>query len=483
MTRRLLLTYLLITVGVLVLLEIPLGIFFAQRERERITADLEHDAYVMASLYEDALEERKPPDPRPAERYFDATGARTVVVDEAGVSIVDTDRPVQRDFSTRPEFAVALGGHQAEGTRASDTIGSDLMYVAVPVASGGQVHGAVRITVDTSDVTARIRRFWLALAAIGAIVLALVALVGWAIARWTTRPIRRLELAAGRFARGDLRPGGPSGQGPPEVRRLGSTMDDMAARLNSMMDAQRQFTADAAHQLRTPLTALRLRLDNLESELQAAGPRPAADQVEAIADEVDRMSALVHDLLRLARAEGAAASAPVDVRQIATERVDTWSAVAEAQQVELRLSVTPRPAFVAAPPGGVEQILDNVLDNALGFAPPGSAIAASVEATAADVVLSVVDHGPGLSDEQKARAVERFWRGGSSRPGTGLGLAIVDRLVVSSGGSWTLSDTAGGGLTVSVRLPASAPGAHHGGTDGRLDGRPKGNSGAATVDR
>ena len=161
MTKRLMLSYLIITLIVLLMLEIPLGLFYGQRERERLIADVEHDANVIATLYEDDVERGLPLDPQPAATYQDRTGARVVVLDGDGISLVDTDQPVSRDFSTRPEIVVALEGTRASGTRSSETLGTDLLYVAVPVASGGTVHGALRITLDTSQVNARIRQFWL----------------------------------------------------------------------------------------------------------------------------------------------------------------------------------------------------------------------------------------------------------------------------------------------------------------------------------
>ena len=213
MTRRLLASYLLITALTLVLLEVPLGVFFAQRERERIAADLEHDANVIATLYVDDLENDRPLDPAPATTYGERTGARVVVVDPDGISLIDTAGPIERDFSTRPEIAAALSGQSATGTRSSDTLARDILYVAVPVASSGTVHGALRLTIDTSDVTARIHRFWLALTAIAVVIIGLVAIVGWWLARSVTRPVRRLQADDDRFADGDftVAPRPPSG--------------------------------------------------------------------------------------------------------------------------------------------------------------------------------------------------------------------------------------------------------------------------------
>ena len=267
MTRRLLASYLTITLIVLVLLMVPLGVFYSQRERERLASDVEHDANVIATLYEDDLEAGVALDAAPADTYEDRTGARVVVVDRDGISLVDTGDVIDRDFSTRPEVAAALEGVRTAGTRRSDTLGTDLLYVAVPVASGGTVHGALRVTLDTGDVDQRVRTFWWSLGAIAVVVLTAVAVIGWVIARSVTRPLRELTASAARFASGDLSVAGTEPEGVTGVRVLDETMSTMANRLDGVLRDQRRFVADASHQLRTPLTALRLRLENLQSDL------------------------------------------------------------------------------------------------------------------------------------------------------------------------------------------------------------------------
>ena len=281
MTRRLLLSYLVLTVVVLALLEVPLGIFYAQRERDRFTADVERDASVLATIYEDDLESQRTPSTAPADLYQDRTGARVVVVDEAGLSVVDTDAATPRDFSTRPEIAAALGGARASGIRRSNTLDTSLLYVAVPVASGGVVHGAVRLTLDAGRVDARILQFWLGLAGTAAVITTVVGLAAWALARSITRPIRQLRDNAARHARGDLSSDEHPVFGPPEIRELATTMDTMAARLAALIGEQRSFVADASHQLRTPLTAMRLRLENLQSRV----PPGQQGELDALIDK------------------------------------------------------------------------------------------------------------------------------------------------------------------------------------------------------
>ncbi len=443
MTRRLVLSYLAVTLVVLVLLEVPLAIFFQQRELDRLTSNVERDATVLATIYEDALEKQTTVDPQPADDYFGRTGARVVVVDADGISVVDTGAEVDRNFATRPEFIDALAGVRATGTRRSDTLDTDLLYVAVPVASGGNVYGALRLTLDTGEVTERIRRFWVGLAVIAVVILLVMVGVGWAIARSVTRPVRRLQLAADRFSSGDLTPTTPDPGTPAELAALEEAMNTMAADLDALIQRQRAFVADASHQLRTPLTALRLRLENLLSG--ASGRASATDLADAIG-ETERLGALVGDLLHLARAERAAAPVAVDLTSIVRDRVDLWTASAELQDVALELCAPGEPVAAEAVPGGIEQVLDNLLDNAIRAAPPNSRVTVGIEREAGGYHVTVADRGAGLDDRDKRRALDRFWRGDTNSPGTGLGLPIAQAIAEAGGGSIALRDNVPSGL-------------------------------------
>lgn len=455
MTRRLLLSYLAITVVVLATLEIPLGIFYAQRERDRFTADVQHDAIVIATLYEDALENGRPLDPTAAERYSARTGARVVVIDDGGVSRVDTGAGTPRDLSTRPEIATALSGVNATGIRRSDSLDRSLLYVAVPVASSGQVHGALRLTLDASKLDQRIYGFWAGLAGMALVILGVVGLVGWLLARSVTKPIRLLSETATRYSSGDLSVHDRPVLGPPEIRELARDMDTMAVRLDALIGEQRAFVADASHQLRTPLTALRLRLENLQTRASTVD----AVEFDAAIDESTRLAALVADLLQLAEADEQRPVAVVDLRDVVDGRAEMWSAMADEHRVTI-YTATPGAGSAAvlalAIPGSIEQVLDNLIDNALNAIGDGSNVQIELVAGQTTHVISVSDEGPGLSDSDKAQAMHRFWRGDTSTPGTGLGLAIASALVTGSGGRLELTDAAGGGLRVEVHLLAAA---------------------------
>jgi len=450
MTRRLTASFLIVTLAVLLVLEIPLAMFFGDRERDRFASAVAGDASVLASLYEDALEFGGTLDPVHADNYGQSTGARVIVMDARGISLVDTGNDISRDYSTRPEVTSALAGQRVTGTRYSNTLATELLYVAMPVASGGTVHGALRITLPTTDVDARVHRFWWGLAAMGAMIMVVMAGLSWVLARSVTRPILRLQRAAGEFAAGQLGRRIELEGAPPEVEELGEALNAMAARLEHMIGTQRAFVADASHQLRTPLTALRLRIENMEHLLG----EEHEGQLEPVLEEIERLSALVEQLLELSRAEREAVSEEVDLVGLVTYRVDTWSAVAEERQVSLRLVAPETKLRVRASGSAVDQILDNLLDNAVSLTSAGATVTVAVDSGSGHHRLVVSDEGPGLSDEDKQRATDRFWRGDQTRSGSGLGLSIVRSLVEAHGGDMELLDASGGGLQIVVRFVA-----------------------------
>lgn len=451
MTRRLIVSYLVVTLFTLLILEIPLGVFFAARERERLAAELERDATVLGTLYEDALDNAQPYSPAAAEEYAQRTGARVVVVDATGHSIVDTEDQVNVDFSTRPEIQVALAGGHEVGQRPSVTLGRDLLYAAVPIASGGVVHGAVRLTFDPDEVETRIRRYWLVLAGIGLVVVAAVTVVGSIAARSVSGPLREVQEAAVRAGEGDLSVRINPFGAPREIGDLAARFNQMAGQLEDLLKRQRDFVADASHELRTPLTALQLRLENLEAVVAPAGRL----DLEAALAETQRLGDLVDDLLTLARTEsGSAVPEPADLARAAAERTELWQGVAEERGVTLRAEGTERPLQVRAIPGSLDQILDNVLSNALAVAPAGSAVSVRVEALEGTGKLTITDQGPGLDESDLDRAFDRFWRGDHTRPGTGLGLAVVRELVEAAGGTVVLQRARPTGLTAVVSLPS-----------------------------
>jgi signal transduction histidine kinase len=436
-TRRLLASYLALTIVVLVALEVPLAVVNARNEQQDLTAKVERDAFAAASLAEDTLQAggSSPHLARIVRRYQAQTGGRVVIVDKHGRSIADSHptTPQETSFLSRPEIAAALRGNTASGIRTSATLDTKLLYVAVPVASGGKVFGAVRITYPTSALDHRINRYRLALLAVALIVLAVAALVGLLLARSIAKPLRRLEGVAALVGGGELTARASETDGPSDVRSLAREFNRTTAKLAALLKSQEQFVADASHELRTPLMALRLRLENAETD--------------AALVEAERLAGLVDELLELARAD-ASGDQPEDLQlgDIVERRVELWSALGEERGV--RIEAWGDGSLIRAGEGRVEQVLDNLLSNALDAATPGSAITVTAETGE----LHVIDEGPGLTPDQRERAFDRFWRA-SKAPGSGLGLSIARRLVELDGGTIELHAASTGGVDAVVRYP------------------------------
>lgn len=269
--------------------------------------------------------------------------------------------------------------------------------------------------------------------------------------RSVTRPLARVGTAATGLAEGQLDRRAPDDRGPSEVRTLAREFNEMAARLQELVSSQQAFVLDASHQLRSPLTAMRLELEVLEGDVREEDRAG----VHRALDAATRLGRIVDGLLALARAGGATREATaLDVGALATARVRAWEPVAREAGRDLARTGDDE-ARATGVSDYLEQVLDNLVDNALRAAPVGSTVDVDVAEQPDVVVIAVRDHGAGMDDEAKRRAFDRFWRGQaeSSDTGTGLGLPIARRLVAAIGGALVLVDTPGGGLTVEVRLP------------------------------
>jgi two-component system OmpR family sensor kinase len=225
--------------------------------------------------------------------------------------------------------------------------------------------------------------------------------------------------------------------------------------MEDLVASQDAFVADASHQLRSPLGALRLRIENLGAEASA----DAQDDVQGALQEIGRLSRLVDGLLALARADREAGVPPdrsVDIVSLLRQREAVWMPLADEQGVSIRVEPAEEEAAVHAfvTPDRFEQVVDNLLANALDVSPRGSAVVVSAVPDQSEVVVRVVDEGPGMTVDDRVRAFDRFWSGRGSRAlgGSGLGLSIVRKLVTADGGAIALEEAPGGGLAVVLRL-------------------------------
>ena len=241
---------------------------------------------------------------------------------------------------------------------------------------------------------------------------------------------------------------------PEELHPLAASINGLLARLSDALAAQRRFTADAAHELRTPLAALKLQLDLARRNGAAAGGQAALDDLEA---GVARASHVVEQLLTLARVEPEAmarARTQCDLATLARDAVVARAGLAAAKSIDLGL-VRADAATVDGEPANLAILLSNLLDNALRYTPRGGRIDVAVEQADDGATLVVADSGPGIPADERARVFDRFVRGRDvNGPGSGLGLSIVKRIADAHHATVTLDTPAeGGGLAVRVRFP------------------------------
>ncbi len=444
-----------ITALVLIVQTVPLAQYLRTVELDRLVTGLERDAFVLAGRAEEALESLDPVDlatvSQAALDYRASGGGRVVIVDASGIAQVTSDddqSAVGGDYSSRPEIAQALSGTISSGSRFSTTLDEQLVYVAVPVLSGEDLIGAVRLTYSEAVVDDEVGERLRVIGLVALLTLIMAGIAGIVFSGTVTRRLSVLTATTEQLAAGDLTARADPKAGAPELVRLARSFNRMADRLSGLIDEQRAFAADASHQLRTPLTALRLKLERAR-DLIESDPAGAASRLAAAELEADRLVTIVEGLLALGRA-GASVSPviTVDLAAVARERVDQWEPLAAESGIELTVE-GPNSVMVLAVPTGVDQMLDNIIDNALAVSREGDRIRVIISAGDRPTV-AVHDDGPGMSDDELARAFDRFWRGGTTTPGTGLGLAIVAELARASGAEVSLARRDPRGLTATI---------------------------------
>ena len=445
---RLVLALFYVLLLALVALAIPLAINVERRARSDFEARIGGQAEVIAASLSDALSRpnaRTALSPVVAE-YARELGGRVIVTDRGGVLVADSTRsPAPREnYASRPEVARALDGERVRLVRDSDELGGRYLFMAVPIVRGDEVLGVVRVSQPTGEIDSRVRRSWIAFAVVSFLILLVGSVVAWALGTSLARPLRALAASANRLAGGDLSARAPE-EGPREVREVGIALNRMAGELDALLASQRDFVANASHQLRTPLTGLRLRLEALAGDAE----QPDA---EAGLREVDRLGRLIDDLLRLARASapeptGGAVDLAEHVRDARTRWVQRASEL--GQQLDVRAD---GPAHGYANAADVAAALDNLIENAMVYSPSGSHIVLEATSSNGEAAVSVQDDGPGIAPDELPRVVERFYRGrGAAAPGTGLGLAIVQEIATRWGGSFDLTSDRGTRATVRFR--------------------------------
>ncbi|HUC59291.1 MAG TPA: HAMP domain-containing sensor histidine kinase [Streptosporangiaceae bacterium] len=443
MARRITLAVIALVVVLLGVVAVPLGLRSASQDTSDFTAQTRTTAEAVASVAEEQLDDHQPPGSlRQAVAELQRQGDRVAVYGKDGRWVAGR---LAIAGVGRPAIGRALTGSTSVWRQ-----GEDLIVVTPVLKDETSVSiGAVVLARPAEPLDHRIDALWAWITLVSAAGLIVAVVIATGLARWVSRPLHGLEAASRRLGGGEFAARAPAGNGPPEVRTLAMSFNRMAARLETLLSGHQAMIADVSHQLRTPLAALRLRLD----VLALAAPDTLAEELSFAQDEIARLSRMVDGLLAVARAENASSPAvSVAVDEVIDERVAAWRPAAEEKPVSLS-ALPGQPVSARLGDGHLEQVLDNLIANALEAVPQGGHVTVSFAQADGQVQVVVADDGPGMSPQQQRAALRRYV---SATPGgSGLGLAIVHRLVTTDGGTLTLSDTPGGGLTAILELPAA----------------------------
>jgi signal transduction histidine kinase len=492
---RLLLTYLVLTGMGLGGLIVWMGLRLQAAVHERAVHDLHVQALVIANALAEPFEQWRDPTSgdRPAfealvRSYAHSVGARVTVLSPALHVLVSSDETVPMAVvQASPEMEAAWTGQARQDVRWDAWRQEWRVFVAALLRPEERAFdGIVQLSIPLAPLTREIRRTWLWLLTAGGVILAVTSLVSLGLAYQVTEPIRHLTTVTDAIAGGKLEQR-VTPAGPDEVARLGRTLNRMAAYVQGMLARQQAFVAHAAHELRSPLASLRLRLEMV----QCHGPTNldlTQRYLQQMEHDVDHLQRLVDHLLALASLDEGVVPAltPVDLAPLLHELAEALTPLAQAAGVRVRVDVPAHLPAVLANADAIRMIVRNLLDNAITYTPPSGLV--TLQATIADhpgetararaqdvqpssLVVHVMDTGPGIPPDHLPHIFERFYRVDTARArrrgGAGLGLALVRAATEAQGGSVTVASTMDVGSTFTVRLPLAPAIVGSGQTHGR----------------
>jgi two-component system, OmpR family, sensor kinase len=450
---RLLAAFAYVLILVVVALEVPLALNLSRRVDAEIRSEARGQAQLLAASAVGRLD-----NPEELDRLVNGAeediGGRLIVVGPRGRLLADSFGPdlLGTSYASRPEIGDVLRtGQPVQGERHSDVLEEDLLFTAVPVVRGDRTVGAVRITQSVDEVNTEVRTDTLALIGVGILAIALGLGLAWLLAGSLARPLRALARTARKVAAGDL-DARARVEGSSEQQEVATAFNDMTARLARALRSQREFVANASHQLRTPLTGLRLRLE--AAALKSQDPEVERELLAA-ERETERLARLLTELLMLARERERPEPERLSVAEVAEAAAERWEGPAESSGHRLSASGEGAPV-VAATDADLAVILDNLIENALNYSPGGTAVTIEWGVSGETAWVAVLDSGPGIDPDERDQVFERFFRGAASHggaAGTGLGLSVVEALAERWDGSVTLEQRPEGGTRAELRLP------------------------------
>ncbi|MFI9201689.1 ATP-binding protein [Streptomyces sp. NPDC053048] len=465
MRTRLLPLLIVLMAGVLLALGFPLAAGMAAVQQQDVVVDRIDDTARFAALAQYVAAEPSQPSRRPGddaerlallrselERYEELYDIWVGVFHRDGtpMAVAPAQWALPPEGEARRAFQEALAGRRSRDPGQIWPWRQGRLTVASPVIRDGDVVAVVVTHSPTGQLRSRILHDWLVLAAGETAAMLLAVAAAFRLTGWVLKPVRTLDAAAHGIATGRMNSRVAADSGPPELRRLARSFNEMADNVEDVLEQQRAFVADASHQLRNPLSALLLRIDLVALDLPEGH-----EEILSVRAEGKRLARVLDDLLDLALAEHAASDPQLtDIAEIVTDRVGAWSPVADRERVALAYS---GPAAVTgwADPIALSSALDAVVDNALKFTPAHARVDVGVEVVGERVHITITDGGPGLTEEELTRIGDRFWRSGRHQnvSGSGLGLSISRALLAAGGATLSYEPNEPQGLRATIAVP------------------------------
>ncbi|MFC9735679.1 sensor histidine kinase [Streptomyces roseolus] len=462
MRTRLLPLLIVLMAGVLLALGFPLAASLAAAQQQRVVVDRLDDAARFAALAQfvgdpaTVSDERRTTLSGELASYHDVYGIRAGIFyrDNRAMAAAPEDWVVPYEGESRRAFNEALLGRRShDPPQVWPWQPHARLTIASPVVRDGDVIAVVVTDSPTGELRARILRGWLVIFAGEAAAMLLAVGAAVRLTGWVLRPVRVLDGVTHDIATGRMNSRVAEAGGPPELRRLARSFNEMADHVEESLEQQRAFVADASHQLRNPLAALLLRIELLALELPEGN-----EEIASVRTEGKRLAQVLDDLLDLALAEHADADLRLtDIGALTAERIASWRPVADDKGVVLAGECAAATGW--ADPVALSSALDAVVDNALKFTPAGERVTVRVLPGKDAVEVVVADLGPGLTEEELTRVGDRFWRSGRHQnvKGSGLGLSIARVLLTATGGGIAFAPNEPHGLKVTVTVPRHEP--------------------------
>ena len=389
---------------------------------------------------------------------------RVTVFRADGTAVCDSTagdfREMDSHLSARAEVEAALKGETKTLTRLSTSFNETYLFVASPLTMDGHIFGVIRAGMAVSAIDRRLRDFSWKLIFVGTVITLLVSLERFFFFyRRIIVPLNEMRHGAERIARGRFEPKLPNYR-TREVAALAFAMNRMADQLQHSEETRRDFVANVSHELKTPITSIK---GFIETLLDGAmeNPEDRGRFLEILSKQTDRMTTIIDDLLTMARLESDRANNFIVLQEEAAAELLQHSAeLCRASALEKNIEIVREcepDLTIYADRSLIQQVLINLLENAIKYSFPNSVIQLRAEAKDHVVVISVSDDGPGIPSEHLPRLFERFYRVDKARTrdvgGTGLGLAIVKHIVSAHRGTVQVTSQEGTGSVFSIRLP------------------------------